>query len=128
MGLCNIILGEFDSSLNYFEKALESEENSINSYLKGQILYYLGLMRSEMGDYERGTKAFEKSLESNQKRGYYFNLTSTLNMFGNLYCEKGDLGLAETYSEQAEKMVKEQGNNFLIAFCFRTLGFLIKKN
>lgn len=107
MAVCYYNFGEYDESLNYYDKAIE-----INTMLGNEIGVQLNytnkaLIYSIKGDFEKALELQEENLEYYERRGFKIALSKTLANIGWIYKYKGLFNKAHENLKEALRIVEE---------------------
>ncbi len=82
--------GDFDSSINYFERALLEAEKYSNTGQKAEIYFKLALAYDDSGDYENALKFYQKNLEISENPEENRFLAAACSNIAAIYDETGN--------------------------------------
>jgi len=106
-GLCQDILGFYDSALDAYKRALPVVPTKKD---KGATLNNISQIYDTRGDYETALKYLELSLEIKREIGDKSGEGTTLNNISQIYDARGDYETALKYLEQCLEIFREIGD------------------
>jgi serine phosphatase RsbU (regulator of sigma subunit)/Tfp pilus assembly protein PilF len=99
---------QYDSALNYFKKALQIQENTINDpSTVSNILNNLGTVSIKLGKFNKGESYLLKSMEIYKELNYEIGLSMVFVDIGSLYTELKEYRKAIGYFNKSEKIAKK---------------------
>ena len=122
-GLNALYTSDYEKGLPDLQYGLDTlQQLNSDDWLLGLGLLFKGMYYSEMGDYKQALELLNISADYNQKKGFIDNYILNLGHIANSYCEQGDLINAKKYGLQANNLVKDRDNLFVLGYTQRTLG------
>lgn len=124
LGYINIQKGEVLTGINYYEKALEIQQELNDS--KGIAVSYnnIGLVHYNQGDIPTSLEYFHKSLKLKERIGNKKGIANSYTNIGGIYKILEDYDLALKYYLKAFKIEEELDNKKGIALCYNHIGFI----
>ncbi|HLP47403.1 MAG TPA: tetratricopeptide repeat protein [Candidatus Kapabacteria bacterium] len=77
--------GEYDKSIDFYQKASEIAQNNKNPKNEAAALHQIGMIYQDKGDYDAALTQYQKSLEINEKIGDIKGMAISMGQMGNLY-------------------------------------------
>lgn len=114
------LIGDYQSSINYFEKAMALE--GIPNENLSQTLNTIGVIYTHLGDYSKALKYLNQCLEINKKMGYQYGIARNLNNIGAIYYYQGEYPKALEYYEEVLNISLEHQIKKQIAVALLNLG------
>jgi CHAT domain-containing protein/Tfp pilus assembly protein PilF len=118
--------GDRAGAMKQYEQQLtEIEDAACASYVKSSVLLSLAIMHEENSDLAEAEEYVLRIVTIEQRLAPDINLANTLNILADISRQRGELGKAEMYAEQAlELLEKISPDSLELASVLRTLGFL----
>ena len=124
IGIVYLTQGELDKALEYFEKALELNEELRNEEGMTAAFGNIGNVYLTKGELNKALEYFEKSLELNDELGSEGGMAVDFGNIGIVYLTQGELDKALEYFENALELDKELGRKEGIANQLGNIGIV----
>ncbi len=115
-GMAYQTIGNYAQAGTAYEKALQIWEKEGNLSWQANLLNNLGILRQFQGEYEKAALAFEEGLLC-ARRSAYTRMEALITIgLGDLYTELEDFDIAQLNYRNAEELVREMNNRFLLFY------------
>lgn len=111
--------GEYAEALDYYNEALELEEDS---YDRGYILYNMGLIYASNGDHDKAIEVYEQALELNSR------LIQALNNIAVIYHYQGEQAKQAGNTDAAEMLYDKAADYWKRAISLAPNNYLEAQN
>jgi len=128
IGIVYLTQGELDKALEYFEKALELNEELGRKEGIANQLGNIGIVYQGKGELDNALEYFEEALKVDKDLGNKEGIAADLGNIGNVHQIKGELDKALEYYGKALKKFKDIGNRIENARTLMNIGdiFVLK--
>lgn len=121
LGMAYRANGKTRKAIEYYEKALEIDQEIEFRLVEGIHLGYMGLAYYDLGEPKKAIECYEKALKIAQELGYRRKEVDNLGYMGLAYNDLGESRKAIECYEKALKIAQEYGNQELINSCKRQI-------
>lgn len=97
IGIIHFMQEDYEQSLQYFNKALEINEEEDNETGIAAQTNNIGLVNTRLGNYDSALESFLKSVEINRARDRRYQLANNFNNIGELFILTGEYDKAAEY-------------------------------
>lgn len=108
-GIYYIFKKDFNTSLEYLQRALALQEEIGDPSAIQHSLYNIGVFYQFRGEYDSSLSYYQRSLDIAKQMGNSFTIASVFTQFGQIYVIKGEFDTALTYYQQALSLSEEIG-------------------
>ncbi|WP_372751743.1 tetratricopeptide repeat protein [Labilibaculum sp.] len=122
LGLSNYLSANYQKSLDFFLKSINTYEVLGNQEKKAVCLKYIGIIYEYQGDYTMSLKHYHKALEINEAIGNKQGKANCLHNIGIIYHIQGNYPISLEYYQKSLKINEEEGSKQQIANCLNNIG------
>ncbi len=124
LGMINLIKGNYNKALNYYEESLAIDEKLENLAGKTTDLNNIGSVYLTLGKYDEALEKYENALEISDQLGDLSGKTADLNNIGRIYEIRGDYDLALQRYEEALRITEKLGDLGLKSTLLNNIGMI----
>jgi len=116
--------GEYDKTLEYFDKSLKIREELGDKRGMGATLSNIGAVYADKGDYDKALEYYDRSLKIKEEIGDKRGMGLTLGNIGNVHKNKGEYEKALEYYDRSLKIKEELGNKAEMGDSLNNIGIV----
>lgn len=116
LGLTYMSTGRYDQALTHYDRALSFWRRTGDLFRKANLLNNLGVLRYLQGDYEQARLFLEEAIDCARRSGYARIEALALSSLGDLYADLDAFDAASNAYRQADKIVQQTGERFLLLY------------
>ncbi|MFH1196425.1 MAG: tetratricopeptide repeat protein [bacterium] len=121
IGFAHFLLGNYESSLQYFQEGMQYTDKISNS-LKADYFRGMGFVHRNLGNHEKSIYYFEECLHVSQITKFPMIHISATNEIGNVYFLQNNFQKSREYHERALKLAEEAKDTFAINYTTNDLA------
>ncbi|MEW5768042.1 MAG: tetratricopeptide repeat protein [bacterium] len=122
MGQIYYLLGDYDSALKQYQKALEIIERIGDIAQVAKSLHQIGMVYHQRGDYDSALKQYQKALEIDERIGDIAGVAGSLHNIGMIYHQRGDYDSAIKHYQKALEIAERIGDIAGVAKSLHNIG------
>jgi len=122
LGECYYVLGEFETSLSFYQKSQKIAERLKDEFLLSKSFVGIGTVYDDNGETERGLELYFQALKIREKLDDKKDISSVLNNIAVVYYKQDKLSKAIEYMNKCAAIDLEQGDSTGLGYSFSNLG------
>lgn len=126
-GIISYIEGNFQKSLNYYEKALHKFENLGDSRRKAEVLQNIGMIHKQLKDYPRALAIYNECIKIAKDFGYKPILNLSFINQAEIYLEQNKIEESFKFAHDAMTLSYQLNDKLSIAEIHKILGVISKR-
>ncbi len=112
----------FDQAVQYYQKALKSDEDAGDFYKAALPYHQLGIVAFEQRNFDQAVAYYQKALQIYENAGDFYKAASDYDHLGRVAFEQRNFDQAVQYYQKALKIYEDAGDFYNAAFDYHHLG------